>query len=89
MPSQIDPILASNSFLLANYKLFIQLYIDHETKIIHIDYPDLHDSNPSHRDKICLPFKLYHAAFNKLHAQGHSGIKLSIKAFNQFFSYHI
>ena len=27
----------------------------------------------------------FHAAFNKLHAHGHSGIKISIKAFNQFY----
>ena len=30
-------------------------------------------------------YKLFHAAFNKLHAHGHSGIKISIKAFNQFY----
>ena len=84
-PVQIDPIIASNSFLLVYYKLFNQLYILHETKIIHIDYPNLHDSNPSQRDKICLPFKLFHAAFNQLHAHGHSGIKISIKVFNQFY----
>ena len=81
----MDPIIASNSFLLVYYKLFNQLYNNHETKTIHIDYPNLHDSNPNQRDKICLPFKLFHAAFNKLHAQGHSGNKISIKAFNQFY----
>ena len=81
---QIDPAIASNSFLSAYYKLFNQLYINHDTKIIHIDYPNLHDSNPNQKDKICLPFKLFHAAFNKLHALRHSGIKISIKAFNQF-----
>ena len=82
-PLQIDPIIASNSFLLVYYKLFNQLYINHETNIIHIDYPNLHDSNPSQRDKICLPFKLFHAAFNELHAHGLSGIKISIKTYNQ------
>ena len=84
-PVQIDPITASNSFLLGYYKLFNQLYINHKTKIFHIDYPNLHDSNPNQRDKICLLFKLFHAAFNTLHAHGHSGIKISIKAFNQFY----
>ena len=84
-PLQIDPIIASNPFFLVYYKLFNQLYINHDTKIIHIDYPNIHDSNPNQRDKICLPFKLFHAAFNKLHAHGHSGIKISIKAFNQFY----
>ena len=67
-------------------KLFNQLYIYYDTKIIHIDYPNLHDSNPNQKkNKICLPFKLFHGAFNKLHAHGHSGIKISIKAFNQFY----
>ena len=84
-PSQIDPTIASNSFLSVHYKLFNQLYINHDTKIIHIDYPNIHDSNPNQKVKICLPFKLFHAAFNKLHAHGHSGIKISIKAFNQFY----
>ena len=61
------------------------MYINHDTKIIHIDYPNLHDSNPSQKDKICLPLKLFHAVFNKLHAHGHSGIKISIKVYNQFY----
>ena len=82
---QIDPTKATNSFLLIYCKFFNQMYINHDTKIIHIDYPNHHDSNPNQKDKICLPFKLFHAAFNKLHAHGHSGIKISIKAFNQFY----
>ena len=35
-PLQIDPSISSNSFLSVYYKLFHQLYINHETKIIHI-----------------------------------------------------
>ena len=85
-PLQIDPTIASNSFLSVYYKLFNQLYINHDTKILHINYPNFHDSNPNQKDIICLPFKLFHAAFKKLHAHGHSGIEISIKAFNQFFS---
>ena len=84
-PLQIDPTIASNSFLSVYYKLFHQLYINHETKIIHIYYSNIHDSNSNQKDKICLPFKHFHAAFNKLHAHGHSGIKNSIKAFNQVY----
>ena len=84
-PFQIDPTIASDSFLSVYYKLFNQLYINHDTKIIHIDYPNIHNSNPNQRDKICSSFKLFHAAFNKLHAHGHCGIKLSIEAFNQFY----
>ena len=45
-PSQIDPTIASNSFLLAYHKPFNQLYINHDTEIIHINYPTSHDSNP-------------------------------------------
>ena len=84
-PLQKDPTIASNSFLSVYYKLFNQLYINHDTKIIHIDYPNVHDSNPNQKDKICLSFKLFHAAFNKLIAHGHSGIKIFIKALNQFY----
>ena len=83
-PLQIDPTITGNSFLSVYYKLFNQLYINHDTKIIQIDYPNLHDSSPNQEDKICLPFKLFHAAFN-IHAYGHSGIKISIEAFNQFY----
>ena len=61
------------------------MYINHETKIIHIHYSNTHDSNPNQNDKICLPFKLFHAAFKKLHAHGHSGVKISIKTFNHFY----
>ena len=84
-PLQIDPTLASNSFLSVYYKLFNELDINHDTKIIHIGYPNICYSKPDQKDKICLPFKLFHAAFNKLHADGHSGIKISIEAFNQFY----
>ena len=38
-PLQIDPTIASNSFLSVYYKLFNQLYINHDTKFIHIAYP--------------------------------------------------
>ena len=44
-PLQLDPTIASNSFLSVYYKLFNQLYINHDTKIIHIDFPNIHDSN--------------------------------------------
>ena len=84
-PLQIDPTIASNSFLSVYYKLFNQLYINHDTEIIQIDYPNVHDLNPNQKDKKRLPFKLFHAAFNKLHAYVHSGIKISMKTSNQFY----
>ena len=49
---QIDPTTTTNSFLSVYYKLFNQLYINHDTKIIHIDFPNVHDSNPNQKDKI-------------------------------------
>ena len=84
-PLQIDPTIASNSFLSVSYKLFNQLSINHDTNIIHIDYPNVHVLNPNQKEKICLPLNLFHAAVNKLHAHGHYGIKISIKVFNQFY----
>ena len=53
-PLQIDPTIACNSFLSVYYKLFHQLYINHETKIIHTHYSNIHDSNPNQNDKIRL-----------------------------------
>ena len=35
-PLQIEPTIASNSFLSVYYKLFNQTYINHDTKIFHI-----------------------------------------------------
>ena len=88
-PLQIDPIITSYPFLLVYCKLFNQLYINHDTEIIHIEYSNIHDSNPNQNGKICLPFKFFHAAFNKLLAHGHSGIKISINLLTNFISYHI
>ena len=51
-PLQTDPTIASNSFLSVYYKFFIQLYINYDTKYIHIEYPNIHDSNPDQKDKI-------------------------------------
>ena len=35
--------------------------------------------------RICLPFRLFYAAFDKTHSHGRSGGKLYIKTFNQFY----
>ena len=35
--------------------------------------------------RICLPFKLFNAAFDKPHSHGHSGEKLSCKPFTQYY----
>ena len=62
-PLQTDPTTTSNSFLFIYYKLFNQLYINHDRDIIHLDYHISHDSNPNQNDKICLPFKLFSCSF--------------------------
>ena len=46
-PLQIDPTIASNSFLSVYYKFFNQVYINHDTQKIHIDCPNVYDSNPN------------------------------------------
>ena len=35
--------------------------------------------------RICLPFKLFHAAFDKLHTHGHAGMKISTRSFSQYY----
>ena len=35
--------------------------------------------------RICLPFKLFHAAFDKLHTHGHAGTKISARSFSQYY----
>ena len=57
-PLQIDPTIASNSFLSVYYKLFNQLYINHYTKIIHIGYPNIHDSNTNKKNVYHLNFSM-------------------------------
>ena len=83
-PLQIDPAIASNSFLSVYYKLFQQLYINRETKsFIYILLTYMIQTQTKTTKYV------YHLNFsmkfliNSMH--GHSGIKVSIKAFNQFF----
>ena len=34
--------------------------------------------------RICLPFKLFHAAFDKLRTHGHAGTKISARSFSHY-----
>ena len=70
------------------------LYIDPHTKLIHFHLPnpltfeDIQFESPHptiNETRICLPFRLFFSAFHKTHSHGHSGEKLSIKTFNQFY----
>ena len=58
-PVQIDPTIASNSYLLVCYKIFNQLYVNHDIKINHIVYPNILDSNPNQKDKKCLHLNFF------------------------------
>ena len=86
---QMDPKITSNAFLLVQCKFFNHLYINFDTKMFDINYPNLRDSKPVQKEKICLPFKLFHAAFNNLQAHGHSGKKYPEKLSTTSILYHI
>ena len=92
-PHSLTPIIKANSFLYTYYKQFQQLYLDPNSHLIQYYTPNSRifeeiflKTQPSiNQTRICLPFKLFYAAFNKTHSHGHSGEKLSIKTFNQFY----
>ena len=89
----LTPIIKANSFLYTYYKQFQHLYIDPNTHLIQYYTPNFRifeeifiKTQPSiNQTRICLPFKLFYAAFSKTQSRGHSGEKLSIKTFNQFY----
>ena len=86
-PHSLTPVIKANSFLYAYYKQFQfqHLYLDPSSHLIQYYTPNsrvFEEIQP----RICLPFKLFYAAFSKTHSHGHSGGKLSIKTFNQFIS---
>ena len=92
-PHSLTPIIKTNSFLYTYYKQFQHLYIDPNSHLIQYYTPSSRifeeifiKTQPSiNQTRICLPFKLFYAAFSKTHSHGHSGEKLSIKTFNQFY----
>ena len=92
-PHSLTPIIKANSFLYTYYKQFQHLYLDPNSHLIQYYTPNSRifeeifiETQPSiNQTRICLPFKLFYAAFTKTHSHGHSGEKLSIKTFNQFY----
>ena len=93
IPHSLTPVLKAISFLYSYYRQFQHPYIDPNSHLIQCYTPKsriFEDSfiktQPSiDQTRICLPFKLFFAAFNKTHSHGHSGEKLSIRTFNQFY----
>ena len=89
----MTPVIKANSFLYTYYKQFQHLYLDPSSHLIQYYTPNSRvfeeifiKTQPSiNQTRICLPFKLFYAAFSKTHSHGHSGEKLSIKTFNQFY----
>ena len=89
----MTPIIKAKLFLYTYYKQFQHLYIDPNSHLIQYYTPNSRifegifiKTQPSiNQTRICLPFKLFYAAFSKTHSHGHSGEKLSIKTFNQFY----
>ena len=92
-PHSLTPIIKANPFLYTYYKQFQHLYIDPNSHLIQHYTPNSRifeeifiKTQPSiNQTRIRLPFKLFYAAFSKTHSHGHSGEKLSIKTFNQFY----
>ena len=77
---------------MAYYKLFPQLFIDHDTNLINIytkntrKVQEEKEQNMTLSEtRICLPFKLFHAAFDKLHTHGHAETKISTRSFSQYY----
>ena len=89
----LTPVIKANSFLYTYYKQFQHLFIDPHSHLIQYYTPNSRvfeeifiKTQPSiNQTRICLPLKLFYAAFSKTHSHGHSGEKLSIKTFNQFY----
>ena len=71
-PYSLTPIIKANSFLYTYYKQFQHLYIDPNSHLIQYYTPNSRifekifiKSQPSvNQTRICLPFKLFHAAFS-------------------------
>ena len=85
-PEFLTPLITGNLFLHAYYRRFSQLFIDNNTNLI-----SLYTTNPlppethpisipkliHNNIRICLPFRMFRAVFNKLHEHSHTGIKIT------------
>ena len=88
----VTPLITGTSFLHLYYKRFSQLFIDDSTNLI-----SLYITNPTVRNqsytpdfvqdtiRICLPFRMFKTAFNKLHEHSHTGLKITYNTFKQYY----
>ena len=90
----ITPLITGNLFLHTYYKRFAQLFIDTTTNLIslHITNPLPPEKHPISIPKllhstirICLPFRMFRAVFNKLHDHSHTGIEITYNTFSQYY----
>ena len=93
-PEYPTTLIHGSHFLHAYYKIFSQLFIDDGT-----NFRSLYIKNKSFSDtqsntnpplvysnvRICLPFRLFSTAFNKLHAHCHTGTKITCNTFSQYY----
>ena len=98
-PHSSTPVIKANSFYtrtIDNSNTYI-LYIDPNSHLIQfytlnsrIFEAIFIKTQPSiNQTRICLPFKLFYAAFNKTHSHGQSGEKLSIKTLTNSITFLI
>ena len=85
-------LIHGSPFLHAYYKIFSHFFIDHGTNLISSFTKKnkiMSDTQPNTTPslfysiiRICLPFRLFKTAFNKLHAHCHTGTKITYNTFS-------
>ena len=91
-PDTLTQLITGNPFLHAYYKRFLELFIDdsknpislytkHPTTLNQSFTPDFVRATI----RICLPFRLFKAVFNKLLEHPHTGIKITYNTFAQYY----
>ena len=91
-PEFVTPLITGTPFLHVYYKRFPQLFIDESTNLIslYITNPTVinQSSTPNfvqNTIRLCLPFRMFKTAFNKLHEHSHTGMKITYDTFKQYY----
>ena len=90
-PESLTPLITGTPFLHAYYKRFSQLFIDDSTNLISLYITSPTVTNKSTPDfvratiRLCLPFRMFKTAFNKLHEHSLTGIKITYNTFSQYY----
>ena len=93
-PEYPTPLIHGSRFLHAYYVIFSQLFIDDGANLIFLytknkPFSDTQSNTTPplvYSDiRICLLFRLFKTAFNKLHAQCHTGTKITNNTFSQYY----